>query len=29
VLLRAPNGQTQAVPANQVDFYLSRGATRV
>ncbi|HKA39855.1 MAG TPA: hypothetical protein VKD25_08800 [Burkholderiales bacterium] len=29
VMLRAPTGQTQAVPADQVDFYLARGATRV
>jgi hypothetical protein len=28
VLLRAPNGQTQQVPADQVDHYLARGATR-
>src|SRR5262245_62067909 len=26
VMLRAPNGQTQAVPADHVDFYLARGA---
>ncbi len=29
VLLRAPSGQTQAVPADQVDHYVARGATRV
>jgi hypothetical protein len=29
VLLRAPTGQTQAVPAEQVAFFLARGATRV
>ena len=29
VMLRAPNGQTQAVPADHVDFYLARGAQRV
>ena len=29
VMLRAPTGQTQAVPAEAVQFYLSRGATRV
>src|SRR5262245_18591192 len=29
VMLRAPNGQTKAVPPHQVDFYLSRGATRM
>lgn len=29
VMLRAPNGQTQAVPANQVGHYLARGATRI
>jgi len=28
VLLRAPNGQTKQVPADQVDHYLARGATR-
>jgi hypothetical protein len=28
VLLRAPNGQTKPVPADQVDYYLARGATR-
>jgi len=28
VMLRAPNGQTKAVPASQVDYYLARGATR-
>jgi len=28
VMLRAPNGQQKAVPANQVDYYVSRGATR-
>jgi len=28
VLLRAPTGQTKAVPADQVDYYLARGATR-
>ena len=28
VLLRAPNGQTQAVAPEQVDFFLARGATR-
>lgn len=29
VMLRAPTGQTQAVPAEQAEFFLSRGATRV
>ena len=29
VQLRAPDGSVQAVPADQVDHYLSRGATRV
>jgi hypothetical protein len=29
VMLRAPTGQQQAVPADQVAFYLARGATRV
>lgn len=29
VMLRAPNGQQQLVPANQVDHFLSLGATRV
>ena len=29
VMLRAPNGQTKAVPADQVAFYLQRGATRI
>jgi hypothetical protein len=29
VLLRAPNGQTQAVPVDQVAHYVARGATRV
>jgi hypothetical protein len=29
VLLRAPNGQTQAVPADHADYYVARGATRV
>jgi hypothetical protein len=29
VLLRAPTGQQQAVPADQAAFYLARGATRV
>jgi hypothetical protein len=29
VLLRAPTGQTQAVPADQVAHYVARGATRV
>jgi len=29
VMLKAPTGQTQAVPATQVDFYLARGAQRV
>jgi hypothetical protein len=29
VMLRAPNGQTKAVPADQVAFYLQRGATRM
>lgn len=29
VVLRSPTGQTQAVPADQVDYYLARGATRV
>ena len=29
VLLRAPTGQTQAVPADQAAFYVARGATRV
>ena len=28
VLLRAPNGQTKPVPADQVDYYLARGAMR-
>lgn len=28
VLLRAPNGQVKPVPAEQVDYYLARGATR-
>lgn len=28
VLLRAPNGQAKQVPADQVDHYLARGATR-
>lgn len=28
VLLRAPNGQTKQVPADQVNYYLARGATR-
>lgn len=28
VLLRAPNGQTKPVPADQVQYYLARGATR-
>jgi hypothetical protein len=29
VLLRAPTGQTQAVPADQASFFLARGAQRV
>jgi hypothetical protein len=29
VMLRAPNGQQQAVPADHAEFYLARGATRV
>jgi hypothetical protein len=29
VMLRAPTGQVQAVPADQADFYLARGAQRV
>jgi hypothetical protein len=29
VMLRAPNGQTKQVPADQVDYYVSRGATKV
>jgi hypothetical protein len=29
VMLRAPTGQMQAVPADHVDFYLARGAQRV
>jgi hypothetical protein len=29
VTLRAPNGQTQPVPAEHVNYYLARGATRV
>jgi hypothetical protein len=29
VMLRAPTGQTQAVPAEQAEFFLARGATRV
>lgn len=29
VMLRAPNGQQQAVPAAQADYFLARGATRV
>jgi hypothetical protein len=29
VTLRAPTGDTRPVPADQVDFYLARGATRV
>jgi hypothetical protein len=29
VTLRAPTGQVRPVPADQVDFYLARGATRV
>ena len=29
VTLRAPDGSTRSVPADQVAFYLSRGATRV
>lgn len=29
VMLRAPNGQTRAVPANQVQHYTSQGATLV
>jgi hypothetical protein len=29
VTLRAPTGQTQPVPAEHVDYYLARGATRV
>jgi len=29
VMLRAPTGQVQAVPADHVDFYLARGAQRV
>lgn len=29
VMLRAPNGETRAVPAAQADHYLSQGATRV
>lgn len=29
VQLRAPNGQVQAVPADQADHYLQRGAQRV
>jgi hypothetical protein len=29
VRLRAPTGQVQAVPADQVAFFLARGATRV
>lgn len=29
VRLRAPNGQIQVVPADQADFYVARGATRV
>jgi hypothetical protein len=28
VMLRAPTGQTQAVPADQAAFFLARGATR-
>lgn len=29
VQMRAPDGTVQGVPANQVDFYASKGATRV
>jgi hypothetical protein len=29
VMLRAPTGQVQAVPADQADFYVARGAQRV
>jgi hypothetical protein len=29
VLLRAPNGQTQQVPADHAEYYVARGATRV
>lgn len=29
VVLRAPDGSTQAVPISQAQFYLSRGATRI
>jgi hypothetical protein len=29
VLLRAPTGQIQPVPADQAEFFLARGATRV
>jgi len=29
VMLRAPTGQQQAVPADQVPFFLARGAQRV
>jgi len=29
VMLRAPNGQTKQVPADQVAYYLARGATQV
>lgn len=29
VMLRAPNGQQKAVPANQVDHYVQLGATKV
>src|SRR5262245_35739780 len=29
VTVRAPTGQTRAVPADQVAFYLARGATQV
>lgn len=29
VTLRAPTGETRPVPAEQVDFYVARGATRI
>ena len=29
VLLRAPTGEQQSVPAEQASYYLARGATRV
>ena len=29
VFLRAPTGETQAVPAHQAEFYIARGATRL